>query len=76
MHIFETIRQFVAQDYELPIEQVSSDTSLRGDMVADMCFAMVAIDCEKAFHVLIPDSIIDELSTVGELARYVEQQQA
>lgn len=76
MQTYEKIRRFVAEHYELPVEQVSPDTDLGGDMVASLNFAMVAVECEKAFAVVIPDSLIDELSTVGRLARYVDPQQA
>jgi len=66
------VRRLVAEQLAVGVEELVCDVSLRDDLAADsLDLVALALAVEREFAVVVPDRILDEVRTFGDLVRAV-----
>lgn len=74
--VFEKVREILCEQLELEEDQVTMDSSIMEELGADsLDLVDLAMSIEDEFNIEIPDEDIDKIETVGDLVRYIEEQQ-
>ena len=71
--VFEKIRDLLAEQLDADAESITLDTNIADDLGADSLDVVeILMSIEDEFGVEIPDSEIENIRTIGELAEYIE----
>ena len=74
--MFEQIREFLVEQLRVKPEEVTMETDLAGDLgVNSLEFAELVYLCEEKFDVVIEDDDLRGFTTVGDIVRYLEENQ-
>ena len=67
------VREIIAKKFDAPVETLRGDTHLANDLGLDS-FAAVELmfELEEAFDLKIPDSQIEHIRTIRDIATYLE----
>ena len=69
----DKIKEILADTLDVDIEELSSNTNIATDLGADSLDVVeILMSIEDEFGVEIPDSEIENIRTIGELAEYIE----
>ncbi len=69
----DKIKEILADTLDVDVEELSSNTNIATDLGADSLDVVeILMSIEDEFGVEIPDSEIENIHTVGELAEYIE----
>ncbi len=72
--VFEKIREIICYQLELEPEDVTLDSDLRADLGAEsLDLYDIVTTLEKEFDLSVNDKHIEELLTVDDVVRYVEE---
>nr|WP_178631305.1 acyl carrier protein [uncultured Mediterraneibacter sp.] len=71
--MLEKIKEIVAESLNVNAEEITEETSFKDDLGADSLdlFEMV-MAFEEAFEVEIPSEDLEQMTTVGDVVKYVE----
>ena len=71
--MLEKIKEIVAESLNVNAEEITEETSFKDDLGADSLdlFEMV-MAFEEAFEVEIPSEDLEQITTVGDVVKYVE----
>jgi len=70
------VKEMIAAEFKIPVDDVTTDTKLT-DLGADSLDVVeLVMDFEEEFAVEIPDNLVDERTTVGDLVSLIQQQRA
>lgn len=74
--MFEKIREMIAENLNIDINTITEEASFKEDLGVDSLdlFELV-MALEEEFGVEIPTEDLETLTTVGAVARYVEERQ-
>ena len=74
--MFEKIREMIAENLNIDINTITEEASLKEDLGVDSLdlFELV-MALEEEFGVEIPTEDLETLTTVGAVAKYVEEHQ-
>ena len=73
MDTFERIRELLAEQLDIDEEKITMDSNILEDFEADSLDVVdMVMSLEDEFGVEIPDEEIENLYTVGDVVRYVE----
>ena len=74
--MFEKIREMIAENLNIDINTITEEASFKEDLGADSLdlFELV-MALEEEFGVEIPTEDLETLTTVGAVAKYVEEHQ-
>jgi acyl carrier protein len=68
----EELRELIAEELELPVEDVTDEADLAADLEVDSLTAMeIAVQLEKKYHIKIADEEIKSLSSLVNIHRLV-----
>ena len=71
--IFDKVREIIAEQLDVDIEEISMETNLMKDLEADSLDAVeIIMGIEDEYSIEIPDEVAEEFKTVGDIVRYVE----
>lgn len=71
--MMERIRKILSDYTEVSIEQITPDTQLVKDLgINSLDFINLVTTLEDEFDFEIPDRAIKEISTVGDIVRYIQ----
>ncbi len=74
--VFEKVAGMIAKQLRLDVNEVTADKRLVEDLKADSANVMVLImDLEDAFDMMVDDTAINTLKTVGDVVKYIEDHQ-
>ena len=74
--VFEKVAGMIAKQLRLDVSEVTADKRLVEDLKADSANVMVLImDLEDAFDMMVDDTAINTLRTVGDVVKYIESKQ-
>ena len=69
----DKIKKILADTLDVNEEELSADTNIATDLGADSLDVVeILMSIEDEFEVEIPDSEIENIRTIGELAEYIE----
>ncbi len=69
---FQTVAAIIAEQFDMDIDDVSEHTDILEDLNATSMDAVELImSIESATDIKIPDEIVDEIRTVGDIVNYL-----
>ncbi|MBR3961069.1 MAG: acyl carrier protein [Clostridia bacterium] len=72
--IFEKIKELLADQLDASADDMSMDTDIAGDLGADSLDVVeLLMSIEDEFDVEIPDEEIENIKTIGDLVKYIEE---
>ena len=75
-NLFNTVAGMIAKQLKMDVSEVTADKCLIEDLRADSANVMVMImDLEDNFNIMVEDTAITELKTVGDVVDYIEKHQ-
>lgn len=77
MDIFEHVKKILCDQLDLDEEQVTEDSEVIDDLGADsLDIVDLVMTLEEEFDTEIPDEDIENLRTVGDIVKYIEERSA
>ena len=77
MDIFEQVKKILCDQLDLEEEQVNEDSEVIDDLGADsLDIVDLVMTLEEEFDTEIPDEAIENLKTVGDIVKYIEERVA
>lgn len=77
MDIFERVKKILCDQLDLDEEQVTEDSEVIDDLGADsLDIVDLVMTLEEEFDTEIPDEDIENLRTVGDIVKYIEERSA
>ena len=77
MDIFEQVKKILCDQLDLDAEQVTEDSEVIDDLGADsLDIVDLVMTLEEEFDTEIPDEDIENLRTVGDIVKYIEERSA
>ena len=77
MDIFEQVKKILCDQLDLEEEQVNEDSEVIDDLGADsLDIVDLVMTLEEEFATEIPDEDIENLKTVGDIVKYIEDRVA
>ena len=77
MDIFEQVKKILCDQLDLEEEQVNEDYKVIDDLGADsLDIVDLVMTLEEEFDTEIPDEDIENLKTVGDIVKYIEERVA
>lgn len=77
MDIFEQVKEILCDQLDLDEEQVTEDSEVIDDLGADsLDIVDLVMTLEEEFDTEIPDEDIENLRTVGDIVKYIEERSA
>ena len=76
MSVFDKVKEIIVKELKVEAEKVTLDALLKDDLGADSLDAVeIVMDIEEAFGIEIDDSEAENVATVGDLVKAIEQLQ-
>lgn len=77
MDIFEQVKKILCDQLDLDEEQVTEDSEVIDDLGADsLDIVDLVMTLKEEFDTEIPDEDIENLRTVGDIVKYIEERSA
>ncbi len=74
--VFEKLQEILAAQFDVEADTITADTDIQEDLNADsLDIVDLIMSIEDEFEVEVPDSAVDEVRTVGDLVKFIENQQ-
>ena len=71
--VFEKVREIICEQFELEEDDVTLETVIREDLDADsLDLVDLVMTFEDEFRVEVPDEVIENIKTVGDIVKYIE----
>ena len=71
--VFEKVRDSLVDQLDVEEEKVTMDASITDDLGADSLDVVdLVMSLEEEFDVEIPDNQVENIKTVGDIVRYIE----
>ena len=72
--IYEKLKDIVAQQLGVDVQEVKPEARLREDLQADSASVMMLVmDIESEFGIEVEDDAIEKVKTVGDMVKYIEE---
>lgn len=76
MSIFEKLQEIIAEQLEMNIEDVELTSELIDDLGADSLDVVdLVMSIEDEFEVEVPDEALEDIRTVEDVVKYIEDNQ-
>ena len=71
--VFEKVRDILVEQLDVEEEKVTMEASISDDLGADSLDVVdLVMSLEEEFDVEIPDDQVENIKTVGDIVRYIE----
>lgn len=72
--VFEKIKLILCEEFEIDDNDISLDAVLSLDLgLSDIDLIDLVMSIEDEFNVELPDEALEEISTVADLVKYIEE---
>jgi len=76
MDMLEAVKEILAKQLRVDIDSISNDTDIVDDLGADSLDVVeMLMTIEQEYGVVVPDEAILTFKTVGDVAKYIENNQ-
>ena len=73
-NIFDQIKEMLAEQLDLDESKITMDSDIVEDLEADSLDVVdLVMSMEDEFGVEVPDEVIENFKTVGDVVRYIEE---
>ena len=74
--IYKRVREIIAEQLDVDFENVTYEASITDDLGADSLDVVdLVMSFEDEFDVEIPDADVENIRTVGDIVKYIEDNQ-
>ena len=71
--VFEKVKAILSEQFDVEEDTITNDTSITEDLGADSPDVVdLLMSIEDEFEIEVPDTEIENIKTVGELVKYIE----
>ncbi|MBE6830953.1 MULTISPECIES: acyl carrier protein [Eubacteriales] len=71
--VFEKVKAILSEQFDVEEDSITPETSIADDLGADSLDVVdLLMSIEDEFEIEVPDEEIDNIKTVGELVKYIE----
>ena len=71
--VLEKVKAILSEQFDVEEDSITADTSIADDLGADSLDVVdLLMSIEDEFEIEVPDDEIDNIKTVGELVKYIE----
>lgn len=71
--VLEKVKAILSEQFDVEEDSITADTNVADDLGADSLDVVdLLMSIEDEFEIEIPDEEIDNIKTVGELVKYIE----
>ena len=72
--VFETVKAILSEQFDVEEDTITLDTTIADDLGADSLDVVdLLMSIEDEFEIEIPDGEVENIKTVGELVKYIEE---
>lgn len=72
--VYEKVAEALAQQFEVPQDQITMDTNFIDDLQADsLDLVDLVMELEDEYEIEFPEDRIEEFKTVGDVVNYIEE---
>ena len=76
MDIFEKVKQLIADQLDADVDSIQEGSSITDDLGADSLDVVdLVMAIEDEFSVEIPEDEVENIKTVGDIVKYIEDKQ-
>ena len=76
MDLLEAVKEILAKQLRVDVDSISDDTDIVDDLGADSLDVVeMLMTIEQEYGVVVPDEAIMTFKTVGDVAKYIENNQ-
>jgi acyl carrier protein len=76
MDMLEAVKEILAKQLRVDVESIANDTDIVDDLGADSLDVVeMLMTIEQEYGVVVPDEAIMTFKTVGDVAKYIENNQ-
>lgn len=74
--VFEKVKSIVADQLDVEEEKVTAEAVITDDLGADSLDVVdLVMSIEEEFDIEIPDEAVEDIKTVGDIVKYIENNQ-
>ena len=71
--VFEKVKAILSEQFDVEEDSITTETTLADDLGADSLDVVdLLMSIEDEFEVEVPDSEVENIKTVGDLVKYIE----
>ena len=71
--VFEKVKAILSEQFDVEEDTITNDTTITDDLGADSLDVVdLLMSIEDEFEIEVPDTEIENIKTVGELVKYIE----
>ena len=71
--VFEKVKAILSEQFDVEEDTITNDTTISEDLGADSLDVVdLLMSIEDEFEIEVPDTEIENINTVGELVKYIE----
>jgi acyl carrier protein len=75
--VFEKVKQIIADQLGIDEIKIKEDTDIKGDLDADSLDVVdIIMSFEDEFEIEFPDEQAENIKTVGDIVKYIEEQKS
>ena len=72
--VFDQIKEMLAEQLDLDESKITMDSDIVEDLEADSLDVVdLVMSMEDVFEIEVPDEVIENFKTVGDVVRYIEE---
>jgi acyl carrier protein len=72
--VFEKVKAILSEQFDVEEDTITAETSIADDLGADSLDVVdLLMSIEDEFEIEIPDEEVENIKTVGELVKYIEE---
>ena len=76
MEMLEAVKEILAKQLRIDVDTIDENTNIVNDLGADSLDVVeMLMTIEEEYDVVVPDEVVATFVTVGDVARYVENNQ-
>ena len=75
--VFDTVRTIIVDQLDVEEEKVTMDADIQNDLGADsLDIVDLVMSFEEEYEIEFPDDDVENIKTVGDIVKYIEDRQA
>lgn len=72
--VFDKVKEILVEQLDINGDEITMDSLLVDDLGADSLDAIdIVMSVEDEFKIEVPDEIIEEIATVGDIVNFIEE---